>query len=60
MENDYEFIIRIRKCDIPDKIQLKRKNPPIIGWNTWLSSKPAVKSDTTKTVDISVSASRLN
>ena len=60
MESDYEFIIRIRKCDIPQKIQLKRKDPPIIGWNTWLSSKPGIVTDKNKTVDIKVSASRLN
>ncbi len=60
MENDYEFIIRIRRCDIPDKIQLNRKEPRIIGWNTWLSSKNTTNSSKTGTVDISVSASRLN
>ena len=59
MENDYEFIIRIRKCDIPERIQLQKKNPPIIGWNTWLSSKPAGNTNNYNTVDIPVSASRL-
>ncbi|RDH83846.1 MAG: type VI secretion system baseplate subunit TssG [endosymbiont of Galathealinum brachiosum] len=59
MENDYEFIIRIKKTDIPDKIQLGKKEPAIIGWNTWLSNKPADFEDRNKTLDISVSASRL-
>ena len=59
MENDYEFIIRIKKSHIPERIQLSKKNPPIIGWNTWLSNKPAELSDKNKTLDITVSASRL-
>jgi len=59
MENDYEFIIRIKKSDIPERIQLNRKSPPIIGWNTWLSKKSAGFSDKSSTMDISVSASRL-
>lgn len=59
MENDYEFIIRIRKNDIPEKIQLSKQSPSIIGWNTWLSTKPADIADKNKTLDISVSASRL-
>ncbi len=59
MENDYEFIIRIKKKDMPEKIQLGKKQPAIIGWNIWLSNKPAQLEDKNKTLDISVSASRL-
>lgn len=59
MENDYDFIIRIKKSDIPDKIRLGKKQPAIIGWNTWLSNKPGELEDQNKTIDISVSASRL-
>ncbi len=59
MENDYEFIIRIKKSDVPDKIQLGDKEPAVIGWNTWLSTKPAEFDDRNKTIDISVSAGRL-
>jgi len=59
MEIDYDFIIRIKKSDIPAKIQLSKDSPVIVGWNTWLSNKPAEFSDRNKTLDISVSASRL-
>ncbi len=59
MENDYDFIIRVRKSDIPHQIQLNRKAPPIVSWNTWLSSKSLDFADRNETVDISVSASRL-
>ncbi len=59
MENDYDFIIRIKKSDIPAKIQMSKSTPAIIGWNTWLSSKPINYTEEDKTLDISVSASRL-
>lgn len=59
METDYDFIIRIHKNDIPDKTCLSSKEPPIIGWNTWLRSKPRLPASTAETLDISVSASRL-
>ena len=59
MEHDYEFIIRVKKSDIPDKIKLGQETPPVIGWNTWLSSKSSDFSARNKTLDISVSAGRL-
>ena len=59
MENDYDFIIRINKSDIPKKIQLGGENPPVIGWNTWLSNKSDDYANKNQTLDISVSASRL-
>jgi len=46
MENDYEFKIRVKRNDIPDKIQLGNEEP--VDFN-----------DRNKTVDISISASRL-
>ena len=60
MENDYEFIIRVKRCDIPDKIQLGKEEPAIIGWNTWLSSKQDNTDNKNKTLDISISAARLD
>ncbi|RKZ70427.1 MAG: type VI secretion system baseplate subunit TssG [Gammaproteobacteria bacterium] len=59
MENDYEFIIRTKKSEIPEHIQLSKNTPPIIGWNTWLSNKPGDVAEQDKTLDISVSASRV-
>ncbi len=60
MENEYEFIIRVKQSDIPEKIQLGKKEPAIIGWNTWLSNKPLGFADKNKTLDITVSAGRLS
>ncbi len=59
MENDYEFIIRTKKSEIPEHIQLSKKTPPIIGWNTWLANKPGDFAERNETLDITVSASRL-
>jgi len=58
MEHDYDFIIRVKRKDITDKIQLGASSNTVIGWNTWLSSKPQ-RFDADETVDISVSAGRV-
>jgi len=58
IEQDYDFIIRIKRSDIPEKISLAKKNSAVIGWNTWLSSKENQTYDDSDTHDIPVSASR--
>lgn len=58
VEQDYDFIIRIKRADIPEKINLSKKNSAVIGWNTWLSSKENQTYDDSDTHDIPVSASR--
>ena len=58
MEYDYDFIIRVKRGDIPDKIQLGKGPSTIMGWNTWLASK-AKRFDKDETVDITVSAGRV-
>ncbi len=59
MEIEYEFVIRIHRDDIPDKTCLSKNEPPIIGWNTWLQSRPGLPASAGETLDISVSATRL-
>ncbi len=58
MEYDYDFIIRVKRMDIPAKIQLGGQQATVMGWNTWLASKPQ-RFDPNETVDISVSAGRI-
>ena len=59
IEHDYDFTIRVKRSDVPQKIQLDSKTPPVISWNTWLSTKnKTFRPD--ETVDISVSAKRFN
>ncbi len=59
MEYDYDFIIRIKRKDIPAGIQLNNKTPPVTGWNTWLSSRMQQQDRSHDTEDILISASRL-
>ncbi|MCP4430447.1 MAG: type VI secretion system baseplate subunit TssG [Gammaproteobacteria bacterium] len=59
MENEFEFIVRVRKKDLPDKTCMDKNNPPIMGWNTFLRSKSVTPVDKADTLDIPFSASRL-
>lgn len=59
LENDYEFIIRVRKRNFPDKLALSKSDAPIIGWNTRLPSTTPDSTDGNDTLDISVSSKRL-
>lgn len=60
LENDYEFIIRIRKRDFPEKLLLNKTSAPIMGWNTRLPSNSANTTNNDETFDISVSSKRLS
>jgi type VI secretion system protein ImpH len=60
LDVDYDFVIRVNRADIPDKIKLDKHTPSIMGWNTWLSSKQQPDENRNKTFDIVVSASRVN
>ncbi len=52
IEHDYDFIIRIKRKDIPERVTLSAKKPAIIGWNTWLSSSSKRGGDSNETIDI--------
>ena len=59
-EHDYDCILRVRRADIPNAIQLKRQKPPVLGWDTWfnaisINSQLAGKDR----LDIKISAGRL-
>lgn len=58
MECNYDFVIRVKRADIPTKVALNKESPPIVGWNTWLP-KSGEQKDKNKTVDIIVSPGRL-
>ncbi len=59
IEHDYDFIIDVKRKDIPKQIQLNKTARPIIGWNTWLSSPDETTYDNNETLKITVSANRL-
>jgi len=56
MEYDYDFIIRVKRRDTLDKAVLTAKDPPVMGWNTWLVSKSKQEYSEDETLDIAVSA----
>ena len=58
-EYDYDYVMRIRRTDIPERIRLNKATPSIMGWNTWLSTRTGKYTGTDTTVDIPVSANRL-
>ena len=58
MECNYDFVIRVNRSDIPDKVILSKTSPPIVGWNTWLP-KTGKQPDKNGTVDIIISPNRL-
>jgi len=59
MENSYDFIIKVKRSDIPKRIQLSSKKKTVIGWNTWLSSQSNSYLNN-ETLDIKISANRIN
>ena len=60
LEYDYQFVIRIHEKDKPPRINLNKQNPPVLGWNSWLTSKRKKPTRSDSIVDIRMSASRLN
>lgn len=58
-EHDYDFVMRIRRSDVPGATRLLRDGPPILSWNTWLTSNQQQYADSQAIVDIPVSARRL-
>lgn len=59
LENDYELLIRVRKCDFPEKLALSKTNSPVVGWDTRLPSRSNQVTSEDDTLDISVSSRRL-
>ncbi len=59
-QQECEYVLRVARDDLPDRIQLRQTSPPTIGWDTWLASKPRMDSENRGTMDITVSSGRLN
>lgn len=58
-EHDYDYVMRIKRSDIPRTIKLASDASPILGWNTWLSPNLSRSDNNHTIVDIPVSAHRL-
>jgi len=59
MEQDYDFVIQVNRADVPNKIALQRKNPPLLAWNAWLSGKPNTQTEKDDLLEIMVSSKKL-
>lgn len=59
IERDYDFIIEVKRRDIPRHITLNKNASPIMGWSTWLSTSDKPLKDHNETLKITVSANRL-
>lgn len=55
LEQDYEFIMEIKRIDLPKRMQIKSKRPPVLGWNSWMMGAHSA-SNTDETIKIRVSA----
>src|SRR5690606_25944663 len=56
-ELDTEYVLRVARRHIPNRIQLRQATPPTIGWDTWLASQ-ATDEANEETLDIRVSSAR--
>ncbi|WP_051080962.1 type VI secretion system baseplate subunit TssG [Teredinibacter turnerae] len=57
MERDFEFVLKVKRSHISDKIQLGHQNAPIMGWSTWLASTEQGTDQQTSIMDIRISSS---
>jgi type VI secretion system protein ImpH len=55
-EQDYSFILRILKRELPINASFNEKNKPILGWTSRLSSKRQTTENNDAVVDIPISA----
>jgi len=56
LEREYEFEMLVNRRDINQRIALSPKNPPIMGWSTWLSGSETTEGSGSEIVKIKVSA----
>lgn len=60
MEQTCDFIITVRRDDIPAKVALRKRAPPTLSWNTWLAGRPSTNTEKDDLLEIVVSAKKLN
>lgn len=58
-ELETEYVLRVARRHIPNRIQLRQAAPPTIGWDTWLASQAVADDADEDTLNIRVSAGRL-
>lgn len=55
-----EYVLRVARKHIPTRIQLRQQSPPIMGWDTWLSSTASAATNGHETLDIKVSSGQID
>jgi type VI secretion system protein ImpH len=58
-EHDYDYVMRVKRADIPGTVRLSSAAPSVLGWDTWLSPNIDHYAGSHSIVDIPVSARRL-
>jgi type VI secretion system protein ImpH len=58
-ELNAEYVLRVARRDIPQRIQLRQTAPPTIGWDTWFAQESGIDLNQEQTLDIKVSSRRL-
>ncbi len=56
LEQDYEFIMEIKRADLPKRMQISAKSPAILGWSSWMMGETGNQPGMSETVKITVSA----
>lgn len=60
IENNYDLVIKVKRSDLPNKIQLSNKSPAIMGWNTWLTSEKVNSDKNNEILEIKLSGNCIN
>lgn len=58
-EHDYEYVMRIRRRDVPRPMRLGRAQRAKLAWDSWLGATTPVQDTAEATVDVPLSARRL-
>jgi len=56
LEQDYEFVMEINRKDLPQRMHIDIKSPPILGWSSWMVGNSSNRPGVSETVKITVSA----
>ncbi len=58
-EMEAEYIMHVAREHIPHRIQLNSHSAPIMGWDTWLATKPLAQDRKGEILEITVSSNQL-
>lgn len=59
-EVETEYVLRVARKHIPSRMQLRQSSPPIMGWDTWLSSSAKAVGSGEEALDIKLSSNQIS